>query len=114
VAASPSEIRLGDPETGAWEEPLPFPSGEVTCLDAATISGTAIPVAGFEDGAVCVSDLARRMLIGESEGGSVDQVYRGVGNRVYAIRAAELDGAQVIITAQNRGAVRVWELPTAS
>jgi WD40 repeat protein len=114
VAASPSEIRLGDPETGTWEEPLPFPSGEVTCLDAATISGTAIAVAGFEDGAVCVWDLARRKLIAESEGGSVDQVYRGVGNRVYAIRVAELDGAQVIITAHNGGAVRVWELPTAS
>jgi hypothetical protein len=114
VAASASEIRLGDPATGTWEEPLPFPGGAFTCLDAATMSGSSIAVAGFEDGAVRVWDLARRELIGEPSGESADQSYRKARNWVYAIRLAELDGTQVIITAHNGGAVRVWEFPTAS
>lgn len=110
VAANPSEVRLGDAPSGAWEEPLPFPGGEITCLDTGRMSDRPIAAAGFIDGTVCVWDLTRRRLLCEPFGERVNQVFKA-DNRVQEIRIADLDGSSVVITAQNDGAVRIWELP---
>jgi WD40 repeat protein len=110
VAATPSEIRLGDTVTGEWEDPLPFAGGEIECLAAGTLAGHPIAAAGFDDGAVCVWDLTRRRLLCEPFGVRDNLVYQ-VKNRVHQVRIADLDGIPVVITAQIDDVVRVWELP---
>lgn len=110
MAANPSEVRLGDTVTGEWEDPLPFPGGEINCLATGTMAGLPIAAAGFDDGAVCVWDLTRRRLLFEPFGVRDDLVYQ-VKNRVDEIRIADLDGIPVVVTAQLDDVVRVWELP---
>ena len=113
VAANPSEIRLGDVATGEWEEPLPFPGGEITCLDTGTMAGHPIAAAGFADGAVCVWDLTRRRLLCEPFGERVNLAYQA-DNEVHEVRIADLEGSPVVLTAQKDDTVRIWELPAAA
>ncbi|MGH8879086.1 MAG: hypothetical protein ACRD0P_17385, partial [Stackebrandtia sp.] len=39
VASGGQNLMLGDPETGRWSDPLTVPGGDVSCLDAGTVSG---------------------------------------------------------------------------
>ena len=103
AAADQHGLRLGDALTGRWEEPLPFPGGEIACLHADTVRGHPLAAAGLSDGTVCIWDLAERRLLCEPFGEGAD--------RVHELRVAEFDGRAVVIAAHNDAAVRIWELP---
>lgn len=109
VAAGDRSIVVGDPETGAWDEPLASSrigdasDGDICCLAVGSANGRPVAVTGAEDGTVRAWDLSARRMIGEP--------FRGIDAEIRAIAVMELDDRSVVVAAGHDGAVRVWAFP---
>ncbi|PUB26182.1 WD40 repeat protein [Promicromonospora sp. AC04] len=116
VAAGDRSIVVGNPETGAWDEPFTGPplltttgtgsgasdegGGNIRCLAVGLANGRPVAVTGAEDGTLRAWDLSARRMIGEP--------FRGSDAEIRAIAVMELDGPPVVVTAGHDGEVRVW------
>ncbi|GAA4624856.1 hypothetical protein GCM10023196_026720 [Actinoallomurus vinaceus] len=108
VAAGGESVMLGDPGTGAWDEPIGVSGDEdqddegIECMDVGVVDGRPIAVTGAKDGTVCVWDLAGRRLLGEP--------FTEHEREVFAVRITALGGRTVALTAGRDRRMRVWSL----
>lgn len=106
LAAAGTTLRLGDLGTGRWEDPLPVPGGDISCLDVAWVKGRQVAVVGAEDGTVHTWDLENRRPLAEPFTAHTGDSRQ---RRIPTIRIIELHGRPAFITSGGDG-LRVWPL----